>query len=395
MKFPTVIFQITAIGKNPRALDDSAQSVEYWMRETPRLAFRHRLWVVIEPEGYASDPTYYEVLRARGAEVFVVPSDYSTPLGARGKGRALEYACEQRQRRGLSSDDVWVYHQDEETCVGEDTLRGISEFVTDGRGLAGVGIILYPIDWNGSPSHVQELTRSYDDFRVLDSMTMPGNPTTGVHGSHILARADVEDAVGWDSVGYDPSEDLTFEIRLRARYGPAFGVLKGFAYEKGAFRLRDQLRQRRRWMHGVIHAMFRSPELTPKRRLAVLYCALSWFSALPSVLIMAASVEFRYGELLLVTGLFTGFVWVSMTTAYVLGYRLHAEYVRRERSRARLVLNGLVGALIDVLAPWYALVTRPSLGDFIAKDRASVRAPAAPPRVASGTASADLRSGGR
>lgn len=369
MSPPTVIFQVTAIGRNPRALESTVRSVEYWVRNTPQLAFRHLLWVIVEPEGYATAPAEFEKLRRRGIQVAVVPKEYTTPLGTRGKARALEYACELRRVTGLSVRSVWVYHQDEETCVGEDTLRGISEFVADGRWLVGAGIIVYPLDWTGTPSHVQELTRSYDDFRVMDSMTKPGNPTTGFHGSHIIVRADIEDSVGWDSLGYSPAEDLTFEIRVRARYGSVFGMLKGFAYEKGAFTVADQLRQRRRWVHGVLHALVRSPELPRRRRLAVFYSALSWFSALPSVAIMVASVELHYGSLLLVTGAFTGFIWVSMVTAYLLGYRLHAEYLDHSVSVGRLVAHGVLGALVDVVAPWYALVTRPSLGDFIPKDR--------------------------
>lgn len=364
-----MLFQITAIGKNHRALAASARSVLYWVRNTPALAFHHRLWLVVEPDGYRSAPGVYEQLRAEGAEVWVVPKEYSTPLGTSGKARALQFAVEQRQALGLSNAATWMYHQDEETCVGQDTLLGISDFIQDGRGLVGAGIILYPLDWLGSPSHIQELTRSYDDFRVLDSMTMPDNPTMGFHGSHILIRADVEDSVGWDAVGYAPAEDLTFEIRVRARYGEVFGVLKGFAYEKGAFSLRDQVRQRRRWVHGVMWALRRSPELNRRRRVSLLYSLSTWFSALPSVALLLASVALHYGPLLLVTGVFTGFVWVSMVTGYLEGYRLHAQYVQRTISWTRFVLAGMVGALMDVIAPWYALATRPSLGDFIPKDR--------------------------
>jgi beta-1,4-mannosyltransferase len=369
VKFPTVIFQVTAIGRNLRALEESARSVLYWVRHTPALRFRYRLWLVVEPEGYASGPATYDALVRDGAELFVVPRNYSTALGTRGKARALEFASEQRGALGLSHAGVWVYHQDEETCVGQDTLEGISEFVESGGSLVGAGIILYPLDWAASASHVQELSRSYDDLRVLDSMTMPGNPTAGFHGSHFLARADVEDSVGWDSAGYAPAEDLLFEIRVRARYGAVFGVLKGFAYEKGAFSLRDQLRQRRRWMHGVLHALRRSPELPAGRRATVAYSALSWYSALPSVLVLAASVVLHYGPLLLVTGIFTGFIWVSMTLAYIEGYRLHSAYIDRTRSLPRLLAAGLVGALVDVLAPWSALLSRPSARDFIPKDR--------------------------
>ncbi len=369
MSQPTVLFQVTAIGKNAQSLDASVRSVLYWLRHTPRLGFRFLLWVVVEPDGYWSSPDTYRRLESAGARVWVIPSDYETPLRTRGKARALEYASEQRRSLGLSVPSVWVYHQDEETCVGQDTLEGISEFVRAGRHLLGAGIILYPLDWSGSPSHVQELTRSYDDLRVLDSMTLPGNPTAGFHGSHFVVRADVEDSVGWDSRGFSPSEDLVFEIRVRSRYGSVFGILRGFAYEKGAFSLRDQLRQRRRWMHGVVHSVLHSKELPTRRRLTVAYSAASWASALPSVIVLLASVELRYGPLLIVTSVFTGFIWTSMVLAYIEGHRLHDRYLRRDLTIPQLVVNGLVGALIDVLAPWYAFLTRPSLKDYIPKDR--------------------------
>lgn len=365
---PTVIFQITAIGRNSRALAESARSVLYWARRTPRQGFFPKLWIVIEPDGYAAAPATYDRLREEGARVLVVPADYRTPLGTTGKARALQFACDLRGREGTSTPATWVYHQDEETCVGQDTLSGIGEFVRGARGLVGVGVIVYPLDWTGAPSHIQEVTRSYDDYRVLDSMTMPGNPTAGFHGSHILARADVEDTVGWDSEGYAPAEDLTFEIRVRARFGPVFGVLNGFAYEKAAFSIRDQLRQRRRWMHGVLFALRHSPDLPRRRRVTLAYSALSWYSALPSIVLLAASAVVHYGPALFVTALFTGFVWVSMVTAYIEGYRLHAPYLPRSVTPIRFFVGAIVGALVDVAAPWYALFTRPSLADFIVKD---------------------------
>ncbi len=369
MRPPTVIFQVTAIGKNPRALAASVGSVLHWLRHTPRLTYRALVWLVIEPDGYATAPALYDSIRRGGVRLLIVPKEYATPLGTTGKARALQYACEVRRHLGLSGPTVWTYHQDEETCVGEDTLQGIASFVRQTDRFVGTGVILYPLDWTGSPSHVQELTRSYDDFRVLESMTSPGNPTSGFHGSHFLARADVEELIGWDSAGYAPAEDLLFEARVRRELGSVFGLLKGFAYEKGAFTLKDQLKQRRRWVHGVLHAITRTPEIPTRRRVALVYSALSWFSALPSVLVLVASAFIHYGPLLLVTGVFTGFIWTSMVLAYVEGYRLHRRYVDRRVSVARLAVHGVFGALVDVTAPWYALVTRPSGGDFIPKDR--------------------------
>jgi hypothetical protein len=90
---------------------------------------------------------------------------------------------------------------------------------------------------------------------------------------------------------------------------------------------------------------------------------------LPSVAVLVASIELRYGPLLVATSLFTGFIWTSMVLAYVEGHRLHNRYLRRDLTIPQLVVNGLVGALIDVIAPWYAFVTRPTLKDYIPKDR--------------------------
>lgn len=368
MKEPTVIFQVTAIGKNVRALKLSVDSVLHWVRHTPFLGFRYLVWVVVEPEGYRTDPSIYDAWARSGVQVWVVPDRYQTPLGTRGKARALQYAGDLRVRFGLSSPDVWVYHQDEETCVGQDTLLGISEFVEQKEALLGAGIILYPIHWSTTPTHVQEFTRTYDDLRVLDSLTQPGNPTAGFHGSHFLVRADVEDSVGWDVSGYSPAEDLTFEIRVRARFGAVFGILKGFAYEQGAFSMGDQLRQRRRWVRGILYAIRRSPVLSRSRRLTIAYSAASWLSALPSVVVLIASALLHYGPILLFTSFFTGFIWVSMVTGYVEGARLHTRYLRRPPNALQLLYLGVVGALVDVVAPWYALVTETTAADFIRKD---------------------------
>ncbi|MCI4340437.1 MAG: hypothetical protein L3J73_04135, partial [Thermoplasmata archaeon] len=144
--------------------------------------------------------------------------------------------------------------------------------------------------------------------------------------------------------------------------------------------LGDQLRQRRRWVHGVLHALLRSRDLPRARRVTVAYSALSWFSALPSIIVLVASLVIHYGPLLFFTGVFTGFVWVSMITAYLEGYRLHSLYVRRTTSIPRLVVHGIVGALVDILAPWFALVTRPTMADFIPKDRPAGSAAASRPR---------------
>ncbi|MCI4370821.1 MAG: hypothetical protein L3J81_05790, partial [Thermoplasmata archaeon] len=73
--------------------------------------------------------------------------------------------------------------------------------------------------------------------------------------------------------------------------------------------------------------------------------------------------------LLIVTGVFTGFIWTSMVFAYVEGYRLHRRYLYHPAPWPRLALHGVRGARVDVLAPGYARGTRPAKGGVIPKDR--------------------------
>ena len=252
---PSVIFQVTAIGKNTRALQETVGSVQHWVRNTPRLGFRFLLWVVVEPDGYRTDPAVYERMRRDGVEVFVVPEKYETPLGTRGKARALEFACERRRERGLSTSSVWVLPPGRGDVRRPGHPPGISEFVRDGQKLVGAGLIVYPIDWTGSPSHVQELTRTYDDFRVLDSLTMPGQSHSGVPRLPYPGPGGRGGRRGLGRARLRPGRGPDVRDRVRAKFGSVFGVLKGYAYEKGAFSLKDQLKQRRRWMHGVLFAL--------------------------------------------------------------------------------------------------------------------------------------------
>lgn len=69
----------------------------------------------------------------------VVPSDYRTKTGALYKSRALQY-CLEDSVNVLNSND-WIVHLDEETLLTEDSVRGIINFVLDGKHSFGQGLI--------------------------------------------------------------------------------------------------------------------------------------------------------------------------------------------------------------------------------------------------------------
>jgi hypothetical protein len=62
------------------------------------------------------------------------------------------------KNEGLVGSSTWIYHQDDETMVGEDTILGVMDYVSAARpdNLYAVGIILYPNSWKGTPVRAQE-----------------------------------------------------------------------------------------------------------------------------------------------------------------------------------------------------------------------------------------------
>lgn len=93
----------------------------------------------------------------------VVPKDYTTKTGAMFKSRALQY-CLEDNVNVLNPND-WIVHLDEETILTENSVRGITNFVLDGKYPFGQGLITY-----ANENVVNWLTTLADSFRVSDDM---------------------------------------------------------------------------------------------------------------------------------------------------------------------------------------------------------------------------------
>lgn len=376
---PVVLFQITSTGLNVETVVNTARSALHWTRAHPEVGFDARVWLVVEGWGYGPNRERLDILRSEGVEVLVVPVEYRTAGGTTRKGRALQYATERRRDLGLPLERLWVYHQDDETAIGEDTVLGIDEFIDEHRAEAvvGCGMIVYSQKADDfRPSQIQEFSRTKDDLRTIYTITSRHNMFSGFHGSHYIARGDLEEATGWD-VGPDMnSEDLIFETRVRAEHGPVFRLLKGFAHEQAAFTLGDQLKQRRRWFQGWWRAVLHQP-FPMGRRIVMSYGMVVWMGAIFSLAAMLGSWVFGFTSVLPYTGFLTGFVWSTMIGGYYQGYVVHRPYLPTRRvPLARVVANGIVGAFADSLAPWYGTFTRrPRTFQVIVKDRATTPSP--------------------
>ncbi len=369
-----IIYQITTRGENLETLQRSFDSATYWIgrvKEERGLAFRSEVWIVTEEDRYEAERGFFDALEADGAFLVVVPAGYETPNHSGFKARALHYACEVRVERGIDTKNDWVYHQDTETIVGEDTVLGNLDFAAEpGEDrLIGAGIILYPLGWRDRYNSVEETTRSVGDIGALGQMKLWGAVPFGYHGSHLIVRADVENDLGWD-YGKVRSEDLIFSLKLRERFGGVTRGLKGFAYEKPPFTLGDQLKQRRRWILGSVEVLGRR-DIPSRYKLPLVYSLGSWLSALPSIAVSILGLLYASGGILpYIGGFVTGFMWFMIVSAYMVGLELHEPYIESagKYRGLKLFAGAALGMLFDAVAPWYALLRRTNSYEEIRKD---------------------------
>lgn len=118
----------------------------------------------------------------------VVPTSYRTSSGALFKARALQY-CLENSVNELADHD-WIVHLDEETLLTDNSVRGILNFVLDGKHQFGQGLITY-----ANEDVVNWITTLADSFRVADDMgklrlqfTMFHKPLFSMKGSFVVTQ---------------------------------------------------------------------------------------------------------------------------------------------------------------------------------------------------------------
>lgn len=121
----------------------------------------------------------------------VVPMSYKTKSGALFKARALQYCLEDGVN--MLSDTDWIVHLDEETLLTENSVRGILNFVLDGKHHFGQGLITY-----ANEHVVNWVTTLADSFRVADDMgklriqfSMFHKPLLSWKGSYVVTQVSL------------------------------------------------------------------------------------------------------------------------------------------------------------------------------------------------------------
>jgi beta-1,4-mannosyltransferase len=242
-----------------------------------------RFYVDVVTEGDVNHDSLKEWLDGLGdvahsIRIVNVPVDYTTPKGARFKTRANQYAMEVRRAAGENTSDAYVYHLDDDTHIGEDTAASLAEFIElDGdRFLLAQGVLAFPHYLTPS-----RFCRLADSIRPADDLTRfafftgaLGTPLGGLHGEHLIIRADIEDEIGWDFPD-TVIEDAYFAVQFSVRYQGRSTTLNSYSYGASPASIRDLVRQRRRWIEGLLRLAFnRRLPLVPK--LPLVYSILTW-----------------------------------------------------------------------------------------------------------------------
>jgi egghead protein (zeste-white 4 protein) len=233
----------------------------------------------------------------RPMRIVNVPPDYETPRGARFKTRANQFAMEARRAAGENTPHCYVYHLDDDTHIGKDTAASLAEFIElDGdHYFLAQGVLTFP--HNLTPSRFCRLA---DSIRPADDLTRfafftgaLGTPLGGLHGEHLIVRADIEDEIGWDFPN-TVIEDAYFAIQFAMRYPRRSTMLNSYSYGASPATITDLVRQRRRWIEGLLRLAFnRELPLLPK---IPLLCSIFTWSMAPFQFVgLALLISFATG----------------------------------------------------------------------------------------------------
>ena len=233
----------------------------------------------------------------RAIRIVNVPSEYRTPKGARFKTRANQFAMEARRVTGENTSQCYVYHLDDDTHIGKDTAASLAEFIElDGdRYLLAQGVLAFPHDLTPS-----RFCRLADSIRPADDLTRfafftgaLGTPLGGLHGEHLIVRADIEDEIGWDFPN-TVVEDAYFAIKFSMRYPRRSTTLNSYSYGASPATMADLVRQRRRWIEGLLRLAF-NRELPWVPKIPLLYSIFTWSLAPFQFVGLALLISFATG----------------------------------------------------------------------------------------------------
>lgn len=282
-----VVWRIVSRGFNSECLLETISRCREEMRRNPLFPF------LIE---VVTDGDTFVAPKASDVVHLTVPQKYETQYGTLFKARALHYACQ----FSVVPDEAWVVHLDEETRPTSSGIKGIASFISecerkcDFRRI-GQGIILYHRSWRTHPLlTLADMARTGEDIGSFYLQNRIGYPFVGLHGAYIVCRQKEERKLGFD-LGADGSitEDCWWMFSA-AQKGFKLQWVHGYLEEQSTESLMDFLKQRRRWMVGLLKVMRLHPTSLSVRGMFILLMT-KWIFA-PIIL----PIQFMYVAMILV-----------------------------------------------------------------------------------------------
>ncbi len=305
---------------------------------------------VVTEEGKAAPEVLAELYAMPNVQVLIVPADYKTPDGAAYKTRANHYAMEARRRAGENTESTYVYHLDDDTHVGPDTIASLAEFIHRHHGdrYLAQGILAFPRELTPSTlAWYCDAIRPADDATRFAFFTgWLGRPLAGLHGEHVIIRADIEDEIGWDFRD-TVIEDAYFALQFSIRYPGRATTLNSFSYGASPSSVDDLIRQRRRWAEGLLRLICKR-SLPWRVKAPLAYTVLCWvsgpFQFVGVVLLLAALTGTTPAPPLELVTPVWAFSMGSLMWQYTQGLKLNMAASARQRPtwwRSALCMPGL------------------------------------------------------
>jgi beta-1,4-mannosyltransferase len=267
-----LVVVIPTVGRN-----DTLPALERVIRSTcqslPLFFERFRVDVVIEE--HCTARTSIELIAKSNpyTNVIVVPSSFQTVNRTRFKARANHYANLIRAADGEVRDDVWVLHMDDDTDLRIDTAAELARFLTVQQNSGDhaldlcQGVLCYPRELAGNRLvWLADAVRPGCDIGLFSATTGSGSPRAGLHGEMLMVRASIEAAIGWDFGPRTIVEDAQFALHFCARYPGRSGWIPARSYGASPATLRDFVRQRERWVWGLLELTFGRSQRYSRRK---------------------------------------------------------------------------------------------------------------------------------
>jgi hypothetical protein len=347
---PRMIFQITTKGNIP-IVQESINRVNSVCKEIGYNKFE--VWVVTD-----------EREEFQNCRTITVPKCFS--CNAINKGRALQYAVEIRKAENKNTDELYIFHLDDESLITKQTLCSVLSFLEDSPTPISEGLIVYPVQKKEriTIAHLLDTLRPFCCYECLDFMNR-GHPAF-MHGSNLLARSDVEEKIGWEN-GKTIAEDSLFAINARTKCGEEiFGWHGGVIEEKSPLSLRDFAKQRQRWFYGLIQNLkfFSFREKVSQSIRAVLW-SLGFFSG--SVSLIALVIPQSIPDVLRIAFFLTTFLWLC---SYQIGAFFNSRYLSARRKvwfHFLVLVSSFILGMIESATPFLALINRPKTFEVVKK----------------------------